>query len=191
VLAARAFGFTVLWTVSYYIMLAYMPTFTQRFGGLSRAAALWSNAAGLLMLVLAIPFMGHLSDRIGRKPLLLACCISFIILPYPLFSLILSGGSLATIVAIQLLFGLMIALFSGPGPAAIAEIFPTRSRSTWMSTGYSIAVAIFGGFAPYIATWLIDTTKSPISPTYYVIGAAVVSTAVILSLRETAHEKLR
>ena len=191
VLAARAFGFTILWTVSYYIMLSYMPTFTQKYAHLSRAEALWSNTIGLLVLVAAVPLMGHLSDRYGRKPLLIACCVSFVLLPYPLFLLMLSGVGLGTIVAIQILFGLMIALFSGPGPAAIAEIFPTRVRSTWMSTGYSLAVAIFGGFAPYIATQLIELTGSPISPTYYLIGAAIVSTLVILRLRETAHEALR
>jgi MHS family proline/betaine transporter-like MFS transporter len=191
VLAARAFGFTILWTVSYYIMLSYMPTFTQKYAHLSRAEALWSNTIGLLVLVAAVPLMGRLSDRYGRKPLLIACCVSFVLLPYPLFLLMLSGVGLGTIVAIQILFGLMIALFSGPGPAAIAEIFPTRVRSTWMSTGYSLAVAIFGGFAPYIATQLIELTGSPISPTYYLIGAAIVSTLVILRLRETAHEALR
>jgi MHS family proline/betaine transporter-like MFS transporter len=191
VLAARAFGFTILWTVSYYIMLSYMPTFTQKYAHLSRAEALWSNTIGLLVLVAAVPLMGHLSDRYGRKPLLIACCVSFILLPYPLFLLMLSGAGLGTIVVIQILFGLMIALFSGPGPAAIAEIFPTRVRSTWMSTGYSLAVAIFGGFAPYIATQLIELTGSPISPTYYLIAAAIVSTLVILRLRETAHEALR
>lgn len=190
VLAARAFGFTILWTVSFYIFLSYMPTFTQKFAGLSRPAALWSNTAGLLLLMIAIPIMGLLSDRIGRKPLLLACCIAFIILPYPLFSLMLSGSSLTTIILIQLLIALAIAPFSGAGPAAIAEIFPTRTRSTYMSTGYALAVAIFGGFAPFIATWLIDRTGSPISPTYYVIAAAVISTLVIFSLRETAHEPL-
>ncbi len=190
-LAARAFGFTILWTVSYYIMLSYMPTFTQKYAHLGRAEALWSNTVGLLVLVAAVPLMGLLSDRYGRKPLLIACCLSFIVLPYPLFLLMLSGAGLATIVGIQILFGLMIALFSGPGPAAIAEIFPTKVRSTWMSTGYSLAVAIFGGFAPYIATWLIETTGSPIAPTYYLIAAAIVSTAVIFSLRETAHEALR
>ena len=191
VLAARAFGFTILWTVSYYIMLSYMPTFTQKYAHLSHAEALWSNTIGLLVLVAAVPLMGRLSDRYGRKPLLIACCVSFILLPYPLFLLMLSGAGLGTIVAIQILFGLMIALFSGPGPAAIAEIFPTRVRSTWMSTGYSLAVAIFGGFAPYIATKLIELTGSPISPTYYLIAAAIVSTLVILRLRETAHEALR
>ena len=82
-------------------------------------------------------------------------------------------------------------LFSGPGPAAIAEIFPTRVRSTWMSTGYSLAVAIFGGFAPFIATWLIARTGSPLSPTYYLIAAGIVSLLVILGLDETAGKPLR
>jgi MHS family proline/betaine transporter-like MFS transporter len=85
----------------------------------------------------------------------------------------------------------MIAMFSGPGPAAIAEIFPTHSRSTWMSTGYSLATSIFGGFAPFIATWLISKTGSPISPTYYLIVAAIASAIVIATLRETAHDELR
>lgn len=189
-LAARAFGFTILWTVSFYIFLAYMPTFTQRYAGLGRAAALWSNTAGLLLLMIAIPYFGHLSDKFGRKPFLLACCVAFIVLPYPLFSIMLGGASIITILLIQLLIGLTIALFSGAGPAAIAEIFPTRTRSTYMSTGYALAVAIFGGFAPFIATWLIEWTKSPISPTYYVIAAAIISAVVIAGLRETAHEPL-
>jgi MHS family proline/betaine transporter-like MFS transporter len=99
-------------------------------------------------------------------------------------------GSLAVVMGVQVVFALMIASFSGPGPAAISELFPTRLRSTWMSAGYSLAVAIFGGFAPFIATWLIARTGSPLSPTWYVICAAVISTLVILRLPETAHEEL-
>ncbi len=95
------------------------------------------------------------------------------------------------IIAVQIVFGLIIAMFSGAGPAAISEIFPTRIRSTWMTTGYALSVAIFGGFAPYIATWLIAKTGSPISPVYYVIAAAVIGTIVIARLKETAHEPLR
>jgi MHS family proline/betaine transporter-like MFS transporter len=191
ILAARAFGFAILWTVAFYIFLFYMPTFTQRYAGLSRAAALWSNSAGLLLLVVAIPIMGLLSDRIGRKPLLLACCAIFIALPYPLFVLMQSGASLTTIVLVQLLVGLAIALFAGPAPAAMTEIFRTKTRSTYMSIGYALAATIFGGFAPFIATWLISVTGSPISPTYYVMGAAVISMTTIIFLRETAHEPLR
>lgn len=82
-------------------------------------------------------------------------------------------------------------MYSGAGPAAISEIFATRGRTTQMSIANGTAVAIFGGFAPYIATWLIDRTGSPISPTYYVIVAAIVTGAVILGLRESAWEQLR
>ena len=190
-LGARAFGFTILWTVSYYIFLSYMPTFAQRHLGIPRTDALWSNTLGLLALVLLVPLFGALSDRIGRKPPLIACCAGFILLPYPLFNLMLDGVPYATVVAIQIGFAALIAAFSGPGPAAIAEIFATRGRTTWMSVGYSLAVAIFGGFAPFLATWLIETTGTPIAPVFYVMAAAVLSLAVIASLAETAHRPLR
>jgi MHS family proline/betaine transporter-like MFS transporter len=140
--------------------------------------------------MVAIPPFGLLSDRVGRKPLLIASCVAFIVLPYPLFSAMLQGASFTTILAIQLLVALAIALYSGAGAAAISEIFPTRTRTTFLSVANGTAVAIFGGFAPFIATWLIEKTGSPISPTYYVIAASIVSAAVIVRLRETAHEKL-
>ncbi|HTT38569.1 MAG TPA: MFS transporter [Burkholderiales bacterium] len=186
-LAARAFGFTVVWTVSYYVILTYMPTFLQRQAGLGRTPALWASSVGLLAMVLSIPLAGWASDRIGRKPLLLASCLALAALPYPLFQRLLGGATTATAILVQVVLCLAVALFSGPGPAAIAEIFPTRLRSTWMSIGYSLAVTLFGGFAPFIATWLIQYTGEPLSPSYYVIAAALASMAVIWGARETAH----
>jgi len=188
---AKAFGFTIVWTVGYYVMLSYMPTFLVKFAGLSQAQALWGNSIALAVLVAATPFFGLLSDRIGRKPLLLACCAAFVILPYPVFAIILDKASFPTIVGLQILVNLFIAAFSGAGPAALAELFPTHSRTLLMSVGYSLSVAIFGGFAPYIATWLIDRTGSPISPTYYLIASGVISGLVIWRFRETAHQDLR
>jgi MHS family proline/betaine transporter-like MFS transporter len=191
VMAAKAFGFTIVWTVCFYVLLNYMPTYTQKYLKLSASAALWSNTIGLLALVICIPFMGKLSDIYGRKPLLLACCVAYVVLPYPIFSFLLSGASFTSLVLVQILFAVLISMFSGPGPAAIAEMFPTRTRSTWMTTGYALAVALFGGFAPFISVWLIDRFNSPLAHTYYLIAAAVVSTAVIATMRETAHEELR
>jgi MHS family proline/betaine transporter-like MFS transporter len=188
---AQAFGFMIVWAVQFYIFLAYMPTFTQKYAGLSSAAALWSNTAGLFLLMVAIPPFGLLSDRVGRKPLLIASCIAFIVLPYPLFAAMLAGASFTTILAVQLLVALAIALYSGAGAAAICEIFPTRARTTLLSVANGTAVAIFGGFAPFIATWLIEKTGSPIAPTYYVIAAAIVSAAVIFRVPETAYARLR
>jgi MFS transporter, MHS family, proline/betaine transporter len=190
-LGALAFGFTIFWTVAYYTLLAWMPSFTQRFAGLAPSEALWSNTIGLVAMIIAVPIWGALSDRVGRRPLLMASAVSIGVLSWPLFSLMTKGGGLALVVPIQILFGILLALYSGAGPAAISEIFPTHLRSTWMSTGYSLAVAIFGGFAPFIATWLIQATGSPVSPTYlYLLPAAVISLMVIWKLRETSGTEL-
>ena len=191
ILALKAFGFATIWTVSFYIFLFYMPTFTQRFTGLTRTAALWSNTAGLLLLLIMIPVMGKLSDKIGRRPLLLTCCAAFVVLTYPLFSAMHNGASLTTVVLVQLFVGLLISLYAGTAPATMVEIFRTKNRSTYMSIGYALAATVFGGFAPFIATWLISVTGSPLSPTYYVIAAAVVSGLTVLTMKETARLPLR
>ena len=189
-LVLKAFGFTVLWTVSYYIFLTYMPTFLQKHVHLSRAQALWSVSAGLLVLIVASPLLGYLSDRVGRKPLLLTSCAAFVVLPYPLLSFMLSNASLTAIVACQLLLALAIACFSGPGPAAISEIFPTQGRTMGISIGYSLSVAVFGGFAPFIATWLIAKTGNPVSPAFYVMAAAFVTFIALARMEDRAHAPL-
>jgi MHS family proline/betaine transporter-like MFS transporter len=190
-LALRAFGFTIHWTVAFYILLSYMPTFTRLHAGLSPAQALWSNTVGVVVLMLLIPLFGWLSDKVGRRPLLLVSCAFFAILAVPLFSVILGQPGLRVVVLIQVAFGAAIALYSGAGPAAIAEMFHTIGRSTWMTPAYALAVAVFGGFAPFIATWLIGVTGSPLSPAYYVIAAAVVSFIVNWRMPETAFRELR
>ena len=191
-LAGRAFGFTIVWTVCFYVLLNYMPTWTQKYLKLSAAQALWSNTAGLAVLLIAVPLMGRLSDRIGRKPLLLTCCVCFIVVPYPVLTFLATGrASYAELILVQVVFAVMISMFSGAGPAAIAEIFPTRRRSTWMTAGYAFAVAIFGGFAPFISVWLIEHFGSPTAHSYYLMAAAVISTVVIARLRETAFSDLK
>lgn len=191
-LAMKAFGFTVLWTVATYMLSTYMPTWAVFNMEISQAQALWSNAVSLLVLMFAIPVMGVLSDRLGRKPLLLSCCIGFAITAWPAFQFLsASKGSVATLMAVQVMFSIILAAFSGPGPAAIAEIFPTRDRTTWMTAGYALSVAIFGGFAAFICVWLIAALHTPIAPSIYLVAAAVVSAAVISKLRETAFSVLR
>ena len=128
--AVKAFGFTVLWTVSFYVFLTYMPTYTRTQLHLTAAQSLWASTASLLALVVLVPLMGALSDRIGRKTLLLASCALCFIIPVPAFYVLTQGYGFVSVVLIQIIFSFAISLFSGPGPAAIAEIFPTRGRST-------------------------------------------------------------
>ncbi len=189
-LALRAFGFTIHWTVAFYILLSYMPTFTRLHGGVTPGQALWSNTIGVVLLMVLIPLFGGLSDRVGRRPLLLTSCAAFVVLPLPLFSVILGKPGFGTLIVIQMVFAAAISPFSGAGPAAIAEMFRTIGRSTWMTPAYALAVAIFGGFAPFIATYLIAATGTPLAPAAYVMAAAAVSFVVIWRMPETAHREL-
>src|SRR5207237_4323730 len=104
----RAFGFTIFWTIAYYTLLVWMPTFTQRFAGLTPSQALWSNTIGLIAMVIAVPCWGALSDRVGRRPLLMPSAISIGLLSYPLFSLMTNGPGLALVMPLQLLLGLWL-----------------------------------------------------------------------------------
>jgi MFS family permease len=187
-MAARASGIIVIWTVAYYAILTYMPVFTARFSRLGSAAALWSGALNLFILAAAIPLFGHLADRWGRKPLLLIGAGSFALFSYPLFLVIVSSSGDLPVIATGIGFALMTAIYSGGAPAAVTEIFPPASRLLWMSTGYSLTVALFGGFGPYIATWLVKTTGSPLSPAFYIVASALLSLAVILPLKETRDD---
>jgi MHS family proline/betaine transporter-like MFS transporter len=82
-------------------------------------------------------------------------------------------------------------VFASTALAAGAELFATRVRSGAYSIGYNISVAIFGGTAPYVATWLTDRTGNALAPAYYVIVAAIISLATVLTMRETAGRPLR
>jgi MHS family proline/betaine transporter-like MFS transporter len=117
--------------------------------------------------------------------LLLAGAAGFAILTYPLFLLIVRSESMLPIILAQIVFALMTAIYSGGAPAAMNEIFPPASRLLWMSTGYSLATALFGGFGPFISTWLVRATGSPLSPALYIVAGALISLAAILPLKET------
>jgi MHS family proline/betaine transporter-like MFS transporter len=188
--ALTAIGFTMAWTVSYYILLTYMPTYVSSTLGLPLSQALISNAIGLVVLMALIPFTGRISDRIGRKPLLIGFSALIAVLTYPLF-LLIGTQVLVLIILGQVLFGVIISLFSGPGPAALVEMFPTNVRYSALGISYNLAVALFGGTAPFIATFLISRTGSNLSPTFYLIAAAVVTLIVVSRMKETYHEPLR
>ena len=111
-------------TVAFYVFLTYMPTYTRTQLHLAPAQSLWASTASLLALVVLVPVMGSLSDRIGRRKLLLASCASCFIIPVPAFWLLTQDFGFGVVVLVQIGFAAAISLFSGPGPAAIAEIFP-------------------------------------------------------------------
>lgn len=183
-------GFTIHWTVCFYIFLVYMPLFAQRHAGLSAAQATWSNTLSLVAIILLVPVIGRLSDRFGRRPFLLCSCLLVLLMVIPALWMIVALRSFPLVVSIQLLFAVAIALYSGPAPAVIAELFATPDRSRWSAVSYAIAAAVFGGFAPFIAVWLTTALDSPLAPAGYVVAAAATSLFVVWNMPETAHRPI-
>lgn len=183
-------GFTINWTVSYYVALNYLPTYVAKIVNFPLAETMLSNTIGLVVFLALTPIMGWLSDRVGRKPLLLASCAGFALFTYPLFML-LNKATFTAILTAQIIFAVLQALFSGPGAAALAEIFPTKIRYSALSIGYNTSVVVFGGMAPFLCTYLIMTTKNTMAPSFYVIAGAVISFICICFLKETYNEKLK
>nr|WP_090275435.1 MFS transporter [Mycolicibacterium komanii]CRL68401.1 arabinose efflux permease family protein [Mycolicibacterium komanii] len=183
-------GLVVIHNVGFYIVFTYLPTYFTETLEFTKVDAFVSIAVASVVAMILIPPLGALSDRIGRKPLLFSGAIGFAVFAYPLF-LLLNSGSLAAAVAAHASLAAIESVFVSASLAAGAELFATRVRSSGYSIGYNVSVAVFGGTAPYVATWLVDRTGNQIAPAYYVIAAAAVSIATLLTMRETARRPLR
>lgn len=185
-----AFGITIIWTVGSYIFFTFMPTYASQQLGIPARYALGSTALAALLNIVCLPLVGMLSDRVGRKPLLMAAALGFLVLAYPMFSLVIGERSFQALLTAQIVGSILYALINGVGSAMMCELFPTRVRYTALSVGYNGSVMIFGGFAPFIATYLTRATGQLIAPSYYVMGCALVSFVFILFLKDRSREAL-
>jgi MHS family proline/betaine transporter-like MFS transporter len=185
----RAFGLSVHQAVASYLILGYMPTFFVVVIGLPPQKAVTVVTLGIALLAITAPLTGWLSDRVGRKPLLLASCVALALATYPLLHW--AGPSMGSALTVQFALIVGFALFSGPSPAAYVELFPASIRYTGLSVGYNFANAIFGGFAPLLAQFLVQRTGNSAAPAFYLIAAAAVTFIVVTRLRETAFKDLQ
>lgn len=185
----RAFGVTCLNAVGFYLILSYMPTYLITEMGMDESASFLANSLALFVYIFLIFLMGILSDRIGRKTALIAASVLFMILTVPLFHM-LEGATFWTIVLIQIAFGALLTVNDGTLPCFLSESFPTRVRYSGFAFSFNTANALFGGTAPFIATWLIGVTGSKAAPAWFLVAAAVVALIAMLSSRETADRPL-
>lgn len=177
-------GVTVLWTVCTYVLVFYMPSYAKQQLGLPLGATFESTAiCGAIILVLC-PLMGMLSDRVGRKRMLGTVALAIGVLAYPLFHWLNVSPTTSTLLQVQIILGILLAAFTGPAPAVLAEQFPTDVRSTGLSLAYNFAVTIFGGFSPLIVTWLIQSSGDKHAPAYYAIAAAALSFVALLFMHD-------
>lgn len=165
-----------------YVHKLYMPTYAVKQLHIPATSSFLGAVVTGVMLMIAAPVVGHLSDRFGRFRVMLWALILVGITTYPLFTLLNLYPTLGMLFAVQALVGLLIAASLAPLPALLADIFPTSTRGTGLALSYNFSVTVFGGFAPLIVTWLIDATHNKLAPSFYVMATAVLSVAAVIAL---------
>ncbi|MEU4674875.1 MFS transporter [Amycolatopsis sp. NPDC023774] len=183
-------GVVVTPAICVYILFVYTPTYLGQVLGHSRFEAQAANLIALAFYCALIPCFARLSDRIGRKPLMVAGTVALVAVTYPAFLMLGSGDFLVVVLGLCLL-GLAFAPHSAVMLAVVAELFPTTVRYTGLSLSLNIPVTLLGGTAPLIATALISWSGTTAAPAFFVIAGAIVSLVAAFAAPETAHSDLR
>jgi len=185
----RIMGLNLMHAAGFMMCFIYMKTYLQVDVGVGRTEALTVTTIGLLALMAVTAACGALSDRIGRKPILIASALALLVLAYPLLAL-MHTHAFAVLLAGQLAFAVIVGAYAGTAPATQAEMVPHAVRVTGTSAGYNLCMALFGGTSPLIAVSLIAMTGNHLAPAFYLMAMAALSLAVVLRLDETARRPL-
>lgn len=181
----QVMGIVVTTTTTMLMITAFIPSLLVGAGGLTSTQALIASVAGLLTAVVLGPAFGAFSDKVGRRPVMIATPIAAITLALPAFWLFAAGGMIPAVVG-SMLLGLVLSPFSGAGPAALAELFPTPLRYSGLALGSAVPIAVAGGFVPVLLAWLVEVTGSLIAPAGVLAGFGGISLVAAASLREAA-----
>lgn len=181
------FGLSAGGSVMFYTWLIFMPTYAQLHFGQSASSALTASLIAQVFFIAAILAAGWLGDRMGRKPLVIAFGVAFILLTVPVNLMV--DGSFAALLTAMLIALAALALLFGVNGAVWAEVFPTRVRAAGVAGPLSLATAIFGGTAPYINTALGQAGLQNWF-LYYLVGVAAITLVTGLLMKETRHSEM-
>lgn len=169
-------------TAAFYVLFVFMPTYGARVLKLGLAASFVAPVVAGATVAVFCPVMGAVSDHAGRRPVMLVAATLFLVVVYPAFSWLQIAPTTKTLVILEVVFGILFAAYAGPGGATIAALYPVHNRATAMAATYNVGVALFGGGAPIIVTWLIARTGDMLSPAYYVMAGLSLSLIALIAM---------
>jgi MHS family proline/betaine transporter-like MFS transporter len=175
--------------VGFYLIFVYIITWLKLFVDLRAGIALQINSLNMAVLLCVILIVARISDRVGRKPILVGAAIGLLLLSWPLMAL-MQTGKIPLVILGQFGFALLLGAYGAVNPIAICEIFPKSVRCSAVSTAYNLTVGLAGGTAPAVATWLIGLTGNPKVPAMYIMAGAAISAVAALSVHERTRQAI-
>ncbi|UMG94934.1 MFS transporter [Nocardioides sp. TF02-7] len=182
-------GLVLALNVCNYTLLTYMPTYLDQRLGLTTNEALLVPVIGMLSMMVFLPFAGHLSDRVGRKPLWWTSLTGLFVMAVPMFLLMATGlpGAIVGFAVLGLLFTPQLATISATFPA----MFPTQVRFAGFAIAYNVSTSLFGGTAPAANDWLVDRTGLDVVPALSMMVACLAGAVAMRHVVETSGSSLR
>lgn len=175
-------------TTAFYMITVYAPTFGKTVLQLSTGDALLVTLLTAVSNFIWLPIGGAISDRVGRKPLLLAMSLMTLITAYPALTYLAQSPTFGHMLEVLLWFSFLYGMYNGAMIPALTEIMPVEVRVAGFSLAYSLATALFGGFTPAISTWMIHVTNDKAAPAYWMMFAALCAfIATWMLYRRLAH----
>jgi len=177
-------------SVSIYITAFFLPSHAVRTLHLSSTASVASGVISSLVLFVAAPIAGKLADRFSRKRVLVVSRVILLLTVYPAFAWLSAQPSAFMLCAVSAFLALFVAGQIVPVLVMIPELFPKHVRATGIALTYVVSASFFGGFSPFIASWLVALTGNPLAPAWYVAAACAVSLVPVIWLRDRTGQAL-
>lgn len=175
-------------SVGFYLIVTFINNFLTVLLNFDMVTSLMMTTISMIAMGIVIPISGWLSDKIGRKAVLIPSALAFTFFAYPLFTCL--EGSFMNALSSQIFLSIIMGSFFAPIPATLVELFPINVRYSGLSISHSLSMAVFGGSAPIIATWLIHLTDNNAAPAIYLSVASLVSAASLFFMKDRSKEEL-
>ena len=179
----------VMTTISFYLITVYTPTFGRSVLRLSSADSLAVTLCIGVSNLFWLPVMGALSDRVGRRPVLLGFAGLTVLTAYPALAWLVAAPSFQRMLLVELWLSFLYGGYNGAMVVALTEVMPVAVRTVGFSLAYSLATALFGGFTPAVCTWLIDLSGNRAAPGWWMMFAAACGLAGTLMLYGRGAER--
>ena len=184
-----SFGACVLNAVGFYAVLTYLPNYLETTLNYPPSDASTITTIVLVVYIAFIFLSGRVSDKVGRKKMLIGACVGFILFTVPAFML-LGTMNFWVILIVELFMCLLLTINDGTLASYLTETFPTDVRYSGFALSFNLANAIFGGSASFISFWLIDLTGNAIAPAWYMVAIAVVAFVAMCMTHDHSGKKL-